>query len=119
MKDQKTDNDSYSPVLKGAILPALAVGGGLLAGSFLGGQAGRALVNTPRFRHFLENATPKQKQKLLSMITPVSGAIGAAGGAGSAAVAQALLDKQLRKRRERTEKTAMFLACLRHLEELQ
>lgn len=104
------------PTLKGAVVPAAAVGGGMYLGSLVGGTASRGIVNSKGMKQFLRRASRAEKKKMLSRITTISrGAGGIAGGAVSALAYKALQDELKKKD---AEKTAMFLACFDELRRL-
>lgn len=109
-------NEKGYPVLKGALVPAAAVGGGMFLGSMMGGTASRAVLNTPGMKQYLQRATPAQKKRLMSRIGTVSRGVGGATGGAISAISYKVLQDELKKKD--AEKTAMFLACFDELRRL-
>jgi hypothetical protein len=109
-------NEKGYPVLKGALVPAAFVGGGIYLGSLMGGSASRAVLNTPGMQQYLQRATPAQKKRLVSRIATASRGFGGVAGGAISAISYKILQDELKKKD--AEKTAMFLACFDELRRL-
>lgn len=106
----KKKEDRGSVVTKGILLPAAAVGTGMFAGSLMGGAAAKALSETPAMRQKLSRMSPAQKKAFLQRIRLVTGALGGTAGAGVSGISYSLLKKELDKRENASQKTAMYEA---------
>jgi hypothetical protein len=108
------------PLLRGALAPAAAVGGGMFLGSVMGSTAARAVLRTPGMKQYLQRANPAQRRQLVDRITMATKGIGAVSGGAISGISYKILQDELKKRSPgSSEKTAMFLFCLKELRELQ
>lgn len=110
--------DTGSPIIKGVLLPAAAVGGGMFLGSLAGGTLARAIQKSKKVQEVVGRMSPAERQKLLYRIRLGTTGIGTAAGAASSALAYRALQEELDKRKRSREKTAMYLACLSEIREL-
>lgn len=113
---QSTNKEKSSPFLRGAVVPALTVAGGVGTGGIVGAHTAKNIANLPRIKEILDAASPAQKAKYLKRIGFASGALGSSLGMGVAAGSKYFLDRELEKRKN-AEKTAMFMHCLQALRE--
>ena len=117
MNETKQDRGS---ILRGALLPAAAVGTGIFAGSILGANLSKAIVNTAGMKQFLRNATQEEKARFFRRLKLATGAVGGASGAATSGISYAMLQQELEKRKKakEREKTAMYAAFFDELRRL-
>lgn len=109
--------DKGSPLLRGAVLPAAVVAGGLATGSLAGAYAPRYIAKIPRVAEYLRHASEADKAKILKRLKWGTGTLGTAAGGALAAGLNYQIEKEIDKKRK-AEKTAMFMACMRHIGEM-
>ena len=95
---------------RGVLLPAAAVGGGLFAGSIVGGTAARALLRTPGMRRRISRMSPQERATFVRRVGMATGSVGGAAGAGVSGISYGMLKRELEKREKskENEKKASF-----------
>ena len=116
MNDKKQDRGS---ILRGALLPAAAVGVGIFGGSVIGSNLARAIVRTPGMEQFMKGSDA-EKARFLQRLKMATGAIGGASGAATSGISYAMLQEEIdkRQRAKESEKTAMYESFFEELRRL-